>query len=67
MRGAVVDERILRVGTAMFRVPGLLVRDEVGSMQGLIGMDVLRGTILVVSADDRRPVTWLAPRRRSAC
>jgi hypothetical protein len=30
-------------------------------------MDVLRGTMLVVSADDRRPVTWLVPRRRSAC
>jgi hypothetical protein len=67
VRGAVVGERTLRVGSATFRVPGLLVRDEVGSMQGLIGMDVLRGTVLVVSADERRPVVWLAPRPGSAC
>ena len=63
VRGTQVGERVLRVGTATFRVPGLLVRDEVGSMQGLIGMDVLRGTVLVVSSDDRRPVTWLVPRQ----
>jgi hypothetical protein len=62
VRGTQVGERTLRVGAATFRVPGLLVRDEVGSMQGLIGMDVLRGTVLVVSADDHRPVTWLVPR-----
>jgi hypothetical protein len=62
VRGTQVGERSLRVGTATFPVPGLLVRDEVGSMQGLIGMDVLRGTVLVVCADERRPVTWLVPR-----
>jgi hypothetical protein len=61
VRGTLVGVHTLRVGAATFRVPGLLVRDEVGSMQGLIGMDVLRGTVLVVSADGRRPVTWLVP------
>lgn len=64
MRGALVGERTLRVGGATFPVPGLLVRDEIGSMQGLIGMDVLRGTVLVVTADERRDVTWLVPTRR---
>ena len=62
VRGTLAGAQTVRIGTATFRVPGLLVRDEVGSMQGLIGMDVLRGTVLVVSADDRRPVTWLVPR-----
>ena len=62
VRGTQVGERTLRVGAATFRVPGLLVRDEFGSMQGLIGMDVLRGTVLVVSADARRPLMWLVPR-----
>jgi hypothetical protein len=60
--GTQVGERSLRVDSARFTIPELLVRDEVGSMQGLIGMDLLRGTVLVVSADDRRPVTWLVPR-----
>ena len=64
VRGALAGERTLRVGGATFPVPGLLVRDEIGSMQGLIGMDVLRGTVLVVTADDRGAVTWLVPTRR---
>ena len=59
VRGSSVGERTLTRRRRDVPVTGLLVRDEVGSMQGLIGMDVLRGTILVVSADDRRPVTWL--------
>ena len=63
VHGTQVGERALRVGTATFRVPGLLVRDEVGSMRGLIGMDVLRGTVLVVSSDQHRPVMWLVPRQ----
>ena len=62
VRGMQVGKHALHVGAATFRVPGLVVRDEVGSMQGLIGMDVLRGTVLIVSADDRRPVRWLVPR-----
>ena len=61
--GSLVADRTLRVGTARFHVPGLLVRDTVGSMQGLIGMDVLRRTILVVSAAQDRHVTWLVPDR----
>jgi hypothetical protein len=59
--GSSVADRTLLVEDVTFSVPRLLVREEVGSMQGLIGMDVLRGTVLVVSADDRRPVTWLVP------
>jgi len=33
-------------------------------MLGLVGMDVLRGTVLVVSADRARPVAWLVPSDR---
>ena len=33
-------------------------------MLGLIGMDVLRGTVLAVGADRSRPVRWLVPTDR---
>jgi hypothetical protein len=42
-------------------VPRLFVREAMGGHDGLIGIDVLRGTILVVSADRTRPVYWLVP------
>jgi len=44
-------------------VPRLLLRDDIGNAPGLIGMDILRGTVLMVSADKRRPVIWLLPTR----
>jgi len=59
--GTVVAGRTLRVGDARFPVARLLVRDEIDTAQGLIGMDVLRGTVLMLSADRRRPVWWLVP------
>ena len=60
--GTTVENRILRVGEAQCSVPRLLIRDEIHSTQGLIGMDVLRGTVLLVAADPRQPVRWLVPR-----
>jgi hypothetical protein len=62
VRGSVAVDRILRVGDATFTVSEVLVRDRIDSMLGLIGMDILRGTVLVVSADEREPVTWMVPR-----
>jgi hypothetical protein len=59
--GTVVANRTLRVGEARLPVPRLLIRDEIDTMQGLIGMDVLRGTVLMLAADRRRPVWWLVP------
>ena len=54
-------DQVLRVGDASLRVPRLLARKEIGASQGLVGMDLLRGTVLVVSADPSRPVIWLVP------
>ncbi|HSL26240.1 MAG TPA: hypothetical protein VLA54_08160, partial [Acidimicrobiia bacterium] len=54
-----VNDQVLRVGSATLPVPSLLVRKEIGTAQGLVGMDLLRGTVLVVSADPSRPVLWL--------
>ncbi len=60
--GTAAENRVLRVGEARRSVPRLLIREEIHSVQGLIGMDVLRGTVLLVAADPRRPVRWLVPR-----
>ena len=59
--GAVVEDRILRIGGARLPVARLLIRDEIDTMLGLVGMDVLRGTVLVVSADRAKHVRWLIP------
>ncbi len=61
--GSEVVDRVLRVGEARFAVPSLLIRDEIGTLSGLVGMDVLRGTVLVVGADRDRPIIWLVPDR----
>jgi hypothetical protein len=62
--GGVVEDQVLRVGVARFPVPRLLVRPQIDTMLGLVGMDVLRGTVLVVSAARARPVDWLVPSDR---
>jgi hypothetical protein len=43
------------------RVESLAVRPTMPDPQGLVGMDVLRGTILAVTADASRPVVWQIP------
>jgi len=58
--GEVVEGQTLRIGAARFPVPRLLVRGSIDTMQGLVGMDVLRGTVLAVSPDRSRPIFWLA-------
>jgi hypothetical protein len=57
--GFEVADQVLRVADARLPVPSLLVRKEIGVAQGLVGMDLLRGTVLVVSADLSRRVLWL--------
>lgn len=59
--GSEAKDQVLRVGSARLRVPSLLVREEIGIAQGLVGMDLLRRTVLVTSADPNRPVLWLVP------
>jgi hypothetical protein len=59
--GSEVKDQVLRVGSAKLPVPSLLIRKEIGVAHGLVGMDLLRGTVLVVSADPSRPVLWLVP------
>lgn len=42
-------------------VPVLAVREVMHDPQGMVGMDVLPGTILAVGADRSRPVLWQLP------
>lgn len=60
--GSQIQGAILRLGGVALSLPAILVRDEMGNAPGLIGMDLLRETVLVVSADRSRPVIWLIRR-----
>ncbi len=51
----------LRVGGVELSVPSLLVREKPSNAPGVVGMDLLRETVLVVSADPGRDVLWLVP------
>jgi hypothetical protein len=63
MRAATVAGARLRVGDALLPIGSLFLTPEAhGAVEGVIGMDVLRGTVLVLAADVARPVTWFVPR-----
>lgn len=59
--GAEVDGQALRIGGATVPVPRLILRDEMEGRDILVGMTVLRGTILTVSADPGRAIFWQVP------
>jgi hypothetical protein len=59
--GSVVADQTLEVGETRVAVPQLILRDEMEGRGGLVGMDVLRGTILTVRADPARSVIWQVP------
>jgi hypothetical protein len=57
--GVAIEGRSLTIADRTFSLERLLIRDEIEALGGLIGMDVLRGSVLVVAADRQRPVRWL--------
>ena len=59
--GAVALDQVLRVGELRLPIPRLVVRDEVEGRGILVGMDLLRGTIVTVTADPALPVFWQVP------
>ncbi|HEX5578504.1 MAG TPA: aspartyl protease family protein [Candidatus Limnocylindria bacterium] len=59
--GAVALDQVLRVGDARLPVPRLVVRSEREGPGILVGMDLLRGTILTVHGDPSMPVFWQLP------
>lgn len=56
--GASAGPQTLVVAGRRLPVPNLAVRPAMHGTQCLIGMDVLRGTVLTCSADVSRPVFW---------
>lgn len=62
-QGSVVADQVLRVGEARLPMERLFVRPPFNAAcEGLVGMDLLRGTVLMVGADLDRRVLWLVPR-----
>lgn len=59
--GALVGHRVLVIDGQRLIVPALAVREKMHDPQGIVGMDVLRGTILACAAHLSRPVFWLLP------
>jgi len=59
--GAEITDQWLLVGGARVSLPTLIIEQEMEGRDGLIGMDVLRGTVLTVSGDPHRPVIWQVP------
>ena len=63
IRSPVVEGAVLHAGGASLRIEALhLTAERAGDVDGIVGMDVLRGTALVLSADPKAPVIWLVPR-----
>ena len=59
--GTVALDQVLRFGDARIPVGRLVVRDEVEGRGILVGMDLLRGTIVTVHGDPAQPVFWQVP------
>lgn len=59
--GTRTGDAVLVVGGREVVVPSLAVRAAMHDPQGIVGMDVLGGTILAVCADRARPVFWQLP------
>jgi hypothetical protein len=59
--GVSAGEATLVVAGLDVRVPSLAVRASMHDLQGMVGMDVLRGTTLAVFRDPARPVFWQIP------
>lgn len=60
VKGHKVENQILRVGDTEIAVQKLLVRDDTMPFPyGLIGIDLLDQTVLLISADLNQPIYWL--------
>lgn len=59
--GGSVGRQTLVADGRSLPVENVHVRDQMHDPQGLVGMDVLRGTVLTCAADQSRPVFWQIP------
>lgn len=58
IRGTLVGSQVLLVEGRRVRLQSLAVRESMPELQAMIGMDVLRGTVLACCADRTQPVVW---------
>jgi hypothetical protein len=61
--GEEVSGQSLRLGGRLFPLSVLLIREEMPHPPGLVGMDVLAGTVLAVGSLPGQPVLWLVEHR----
>lgn len=59
--GSMIDGQILVVGGAEIPVPALAVRTETVYPHGMVGMDLLHGTVVCCDADPSGRVLWQVP------
>lgn len=62
MRSSLSSQAIrakLMVEGTEFLVPSLLVRDDMPDPPGMIGMDLLGGSVLMINPDPGEPIHWL--------
>lgn len=59
--GSEVEGQTLQAGGGSLPIARLVLRDEMEGRGGLVGMDVLSGTVLAVNRDMTQPVYWLIP------
>jgi hypothetical protein len=60
--GGMAGPQTLVVGGTELPIPDLAVREVTHDVDGLLGMDVLRGTVVAAAADATRPAVWQVPR-----
>jgi hypothetical protein len=56
--GARLGAAVLAIGGVRIPVADLASRDEMDGVQGMVGMDILRGTILACNADPKGRLIW---------
>ena len=61
-QGGLAGSQTLLIGGHRLVVPDLAVRPQMHDTDAIIGMDVLRGTVVACAADVDRPVFLLVPR-----
>jgi hypothetical protein len=59
--GGSAGSQTLVVADHRLPIPELHIRDAMGEVPGLVGMDVIGGTVLVAAADPQKPVLWQVP------
>ena len=64
--GGFATDQTLVVGGVELAVPRLAIREGMEPPHGMVGMDVIPGSVVICAADRSRPVLWQVPVRPSS-